>query len=571
MVDTRADGVGEMDRWSTDAGRSKRRGLSRRCGGMRLLGLASAVCCAAAGASGAGCASTDEGSTPSSVGASVRASEVVIATPPGVERPPFVFSSEDEAFLEEVQYGAFRYLWEAGDPATGMPPDRLTNTVVSVAGVGFLLTALPVAVERGWVTREAGEARAMLILRSLGRDPAIRKAGLFQHFIDGRSAGIHPDPGLEHVVSTIDSALLFAGMLTASSYFGGEVATRADAFFEEADWRFFVGGDEAKPHERGFVSLGWKPTDKNNPSGGGEILPFYWVDSGCEHRLTTFLGVCAPRESHRLAPETYYRLRRQLGAYEAPAGAEGLPADLDRSTGLLSWFPYSGSLFVNTFSHLWLDYGAMGPDSPAAFGQPHRASIDWWENSRRVTTLHRLKAIENPRGLPTLGADAWGLTASDYPGPEGKGGYLVAGVFPRNVALEGARAGFDFSTFEAPDAWGDGTIAPYGPGCAILFQPRAAVRSLRWIAGLKREDGTPLVWRDPRRPKAEGGGYGFLDAFNLRGPGGKPWAAEEYLAIDQGPLLLAIENARTGRVWTWFHQHRFVRAGMERLKLERRR
>lgn len=480
-----------------------------------------------------------------------------------IKRPPFQFSADDDAFLEEVQRAAFRFLWETGNPATGMPPDRLSEPTVSVAGVGFLLSALPIAVERKWITREQGEARALLILKTFESHPDVRKYGLFQHYLDGATGGIHTGKSLEHVVSTIDSALLFAGMLTASSYFKGEVATRADKFFTDANWREFQGGEEAKPHEKGFISLGWKPRDRNNAAGDGARLPYYWVDSGCEHRLTTFLAVCAPDESHRIDPAIYYKLRRQQGKHTFVGDASKLPADLDKQTGTVVWFPFSGSLFVNTFSHLWIDYAAMGVDNPSAFGAVNRIPTDWWENSRRMTTLHRLKAIENPKKLPTLGVDAWGLTASDYPK-----GYLVAGVYPESIAIPGARPEFDFTTFRAKDDFGDGTIAPYGAGCAILFQPDAAMRAMRYYRSLTTPDHALLAWRDPTKPLADGGGFGFVDAFNLKGPDGKAWAAKDYLAIDQGPLLLAIENARTGNVWRWFQSHPYVIAGLERLKLK---
>jgi len=495
--------------------------------------------------------------------AKAAAASETITSPSEIKRPPFQFSAADDQFLEEVQRAAFRYLWETGNPKNGMPPDRLSEPTVSVAGVGFLLSALPIAVERKWITREQAEMRAVLVLKTLKADPDIRKYGLFQHYLDGATGGMHTGKNLEHVVSTIDSALLFAGMLTASSYFKGEVATLADGMFAEADWKYFQGGDEAKPYERGFISLGWKPKDKNKPAGEGARLPYYWADSGCEHRLTTFLAVCAPDEKYRIDPSLYYKLRRQQGKHTFVGDVSKLPADLEKQTGTVVWFPFSGSLFVNTFSHLWINYAAIGVDNPSAFGVANRIPTDWWENSRRMTTLHRLKAIENPKKLPTLGADAWGLTASDYPK-----GYLVAGVYPELLTVPGARPDWDFSTFRAKDDFGDGTIAPYGAGCAILFQPDAALRAMRYYRSLPGPNQTLLAWRDPTKPVAEGGGFGFVDAFNLKGPDGKPWAAKDYLAIDQGPLLLAIENARTGNVWRWFQAHPYVAAGLDRLKLK---
>lgn len=454
-----------------------------------------------------------------------------IETPADVKKPPFAFSKEDEALLDEVQHGAFRFMWEACDPASGMVVDRSSTKTVSVGGVGFQLAAIPVGVERGWVTREEGEARALLILKTLAGQASNRKAGLFYHYIEGKTGAATVD-GYEHVVSTIDSGLLFAGMFTASSYFGGEVATIADGLLEEADWAFFVSGKDARPEERGFISLAWKPKDQKDTAGEGELLKFHWVDSGDEHRLVTFLGVCAPKTEHRVKPETYYKLRRKLGTY----------GDL----GTIVWFPWSGALFTSFFANCFIDYAAIGVDEPSKFGAKHRIPTDWWENARRMVLMHRLKAIENPQKLTGWGEDLWGTNVSDS-----KDGYMVPGLFPDAAPMPGARPGFDFAPEKLPDNWGDGTVAPYTAGCSVMFEPEKAVAALRHYRSFKG------VWKDPTKA----GGYGFQDSFNP----GTGWVAPDCVAIDQGPLVLAIENARTGNVWKWFHAHKWVKEGAERL------
>lgn len=466
---------------------------------------------------------------------------LVIAAPAGVPRPPFAFSKGDEALLDEIQYATFMYFWKAVNPTTGMVPDRSSVTFVSIAGVGFQLSALPIGVERGWVTRDEAQARALTILKALRDGQHNRHEGLFQHFLDGTTAGLRTDSP-EHVVSTIDSALLFAGILTAGSYFGGEVRALGDELVAAANWRAFVSGDEAKPHERGFISLGWAPHKSSPDATQGRYLPYYWVDSGCEHRLVTFMGVLAPREEFRVDPAMYYRLRRAPGDYQG--------------TGPMIWFPFSGALFVNVFSHCWINYAAMGVDDPAARGVGNRPRVDWWENSRRLVALHRQKARENPKGVPTLGEHAWGLSAMDV-----AKGYAVPGVYPNLMKLPGMRPEFDYSTFAPKDDYGDGSIAVYAPGAAIMFEPAAALDVLRYTRGLRAADGSALVWRDPSRPPEAGGGYGFRDSYNL----GTGWVAPDYVCIDQGPLLLAIENARTGLIWRTFHAHPWVRAAGERL------
>lgn len=468
-----------------------------------------------------------------------RAADLTIASPPGTVRPPFTFSPEDERLLDEVQYGCFKYFWEAVNPVSGMVPDRSSVTFVSIAGVGFQLSALPIGVERGWITREQGAARAVLILRTLLSRTDNRHEGLFQHFLDGDTAAPRSDSP-EHVVSTIDSALLFAGALTAGQYFGGESLALANQMIEAANWRAFVSGDEAKPHERGFISLGWKPKDPKNTTGPGSYLPYYWADSGCEHRLVTFMGVLSPREAHRVDPAMYYRLRRAVGDYQG--------------TGPMVWFPFSGALFVNIFSHCWIDYAGMGADAPAQAGIANRSPVDWWENSRRTVALHRLKARENPKRVPTLGEHAWGLSAMDV-----AKGYAVPGVYPTLITFADQRAEFDYSTFTPKDDYGDGTIAPYAPGAAIMFEPRAAIDAMRFAQVQKATDGRPLAWRDPRAPGPHQ--FGFQDSFNL----GTGWVAPDCVAIDQGPLILAIENARSGLIWRTFHAHPWVREAGARL------
>ncbi len=548
-----------------------RRGLATRagtCGAvLAVLSLLGAAACSgsdtpsrpggsppqqqARGAPGSGHQGATSGEAPSRAGTlRVDLSTLVIEAPADTPRPPFTFSPEDEQFLDQVQRGVLNYML-AHASEHGMVPDRTSKPVITVAGLGFQLAAIPVFVERGWLPREQARDMTLRILRGLTARPEIRKEGLFQHFFDARTLGLHT-AALEHVVSTIDSALLLGGVIVASQYFGGEIASIGDRLVHEANWRFFVDPSGARPHDRGFISLGWKPASLDDPNGPGELLPYRWIDAGCEHRLVTFLAVAAPNPDFTIPPRTYYRLRRQVGEYSTPHG----------STGPFVWFPWSGALFVSQFSHMFLDYSAMGPDEPSRFEVVQRPRVDWWENSRRTNILHRLKALENPRGLATLGRDAWGLTASDY-----ARGYLVAGVFPRLAEMVGAEPDRDYATYLPEDAWGDGTLAPYAAASAIMFEPTHALAALRHYRRLAQTTpGLERLWSDPAT-----GGFGFADAFNLRGPDGTPWVAGEHLAIDHLPMVIAIENARSGLVWRLFHDHPIVKAGLERLGLERSR
>lgn len=450
-------------------------------------------------------------------------------------RPPFALGEEDEALLEEVSRGAFRTLWEQVDAETGLAQDRTSSTVVSIAGVGFQLAALPIGVERGWVGRREAEERAERVLRTLWGRTESRKAGLYYHFLEGDGSPSRRE--FEMTVSTVDSALLLAGAIVAGEYFGGEVATLADLMLAEADWTFFVDREVGAEWARGAVSLGWQPRERDEPTGEGALLGYHWLDAACEARFVAVMGVCAPVEEHRLEARAYWRLRRPVGDFEGET---------------IVFNPYYGGLFTQQYAHLFINYAGMREDDPLEHGF-ERVRVDWWENSRRFARMHRERTLGERERSATFAAGLWGLSACDTPG-----GYGVAGLFPTRGRVEGDREGWDDPGHEPTDVWGDGTVSPSAAVGTVLFLPEEAMEVLRRLISLERE-GELLAWDPPRN-----GGEGLADGVNLD----SWWAAPDKLAIDQGSLLLAIENARTGLVWRLFHGHEAVREGMKRLGLE---
>jgi hypothetical protein len=459
-------------------------------------------------------------------------------------RPPFDFGAADDEFLEEVSRATFRWIWSSPDVTdAGMIKDRSSGSLVSIAGVGYQLGAIVIGVERGYISRSQGERRCVQILEALLRNPDNRKAGLFYHFLDEDTIGPRPTGD---GVSTIDSAILFAGVLTAASYFGGEVEHLGNTMIAAADWSFFQQPDSQPDWVEGMISLLWRPDDRpNDPTGDGSLIGPTWLDAMGEQRLIYVLATAAPDPEHRVPADLYYRLRRTPAQWQ--------------DTGPMIRLPGAGGTFLAFFDQLWIDDAsigeAQGPDRPDLRGFDYRTPTDWWENSRRHAKMHRGKAVsEAPAGFTTLGLNSWGLSASDGPT-----GYQVPGLYAPVLPLPGARPNFDLPTGFSTDRWLDGTVAVYGAGSMIMFEPAAALSALRAYRALEDASGQPLVWDDE---------YGFEDAFNLH-IAGAPWVASDRLAIDQGPLLIAIENARSGLIWDTFHKHPYIVDAMARLGLSR--
>src|SRR5437867_1556800 len=186
-----------------------------------------------------------------------------------------------DPFLIELQERTFRFFWDTGNPKNGLIPDRYpTPSFSSIAAVGFGLTTYPIGVERGYVTREAARQRVLATLRffrDAPQGPSARGVsgykGFFYHYLDMKTGERFEDSEL----STVDTAILLAGVLFCQSYFSGpeheEVEIRAlvDVIYRRVDWRWA----QPKPPA---ISLGWAPEDgflKYDWRGYNEAMPVY--------------------------------------------------------------------------------------------------------------------------------------------------------------------------------------------------------------------------------------------------------------------------------------------------------
>jgi len=425
------------------------------------------------------------------------------------------FSPADEKLLDEVQHACFRYFWvEAGKPS-GLAKDRLKAPVASIASVGFQLSGLAIGVEHKWITRAEGEERARTILRTLLERTDNKKFGVYIHYPDLNTGGLSKE-GFEILPSTVDHALLLAGAITAGEYFGSDVKALADRMVAETNWKAFAVAPG------GYLTMGWAPDDPNSLSGPGKFTELKWDLASDEERLIYFLGVGSPRADYAIPPEMYYKLKRFERQHR------------DMPPFVVSW---PGTLFTYFFSHCWIDFRTLGPDDPSRL-KVDGPRVDWFENSRRAVLTQRQRCIELAPKYKTFAADRWGLSAC-----VGREGYIVPEVRPNLCDHENVE---------------HGTCAPYAAGSAIMFAPAESMAALRAFRGLRDAQGKLVVWRDPAE-----GGYGLVDAFNLD----QQYASDDYVGIDHGPMLLAIENARTGLIWRLFMGGETAKCAVERLRL----
>lgn len=407
--------------------------------------------------------------------------------------------------LDRLQRDAFGYFWNAASPANGLVPDSTRpGAPCSIAAVGMSLACHAVAAERGWVGRAAAVERVRTTLRTFHRGQdgprGLGHRGFFYHYLD-MATGLR---ARRCEVSTIDTAILLAGALTAAAYFDAddpreaEVRALADALYRAADWRWALDHGRAVRHgwrpERGFLRYRWR--------GYNEALLVYVLGLGSPTRPL-------PAASYAAWTETY-RWRRIYG--------------IDHL--------HAGPLFVHQLPHAWIDLRGIRD----AFMRER--GIDYFENTRRVVEIQRRYAERNPRGFAGYGYRSWGVSASDGPGP------TVRAVGGRR------RRFFDYTARGVPFGPDDGTLAPWAVLASLPFAPDPVGETIEHLLETRPE----IV-----------GERGLVRGFNPTfSEGDRGWVSTSHYGIDQGPVVLLVENAASGLPWRLSRRIPYVRAGLER-------
>jgi len=421
-------------------------------------------------------------------------------------------AGSDGAKLERLQRETFDYFLHETNRVNGLVIDKTAASwPASIAATGLALACYPVAAERGFMTRAAAVVRTLTTLRFFWNSPhgpepdATGYQGFYYHFLDmktGRRAW-------QCELSTVDSTFLLAGALTAALYFRNdnadesEIRQLGDALYRRADWNWARDGGATVTH-------GWRPE-----SG---FLPYRW--EGYDEALLLYvLGLGSP--TNPLDPRSY---AAWASTYRWEHSGE-------------QDYLYAGPLFTHQLSHVWLDFRGIQDEFMRSKG------IDYFENSRRATYAQQRYAIDNPRNFESYGSCCWGITASEGPGP--------CTVKVRGVE----RQFFDYLARGVPYGPDDGTLAPWAVVASLPFAPEIVLPTLDYCIHQAK--------------LTQYNSYGFKASFNPSHPGepGNPygfWVSPWHFGLNQGPIVLMIENHRSGLLWELLRNCCYVRTGLKR-------
>ncbi|HXU19037.1 MAG TPA: glucoamylase family protein [Verrucomicrobiae bacterium] len=414
--------------------------------------------------------------------------------------------------LDNLRRVIVDYYRNEASPQNGLIADRTQpGSPSSIAATGMGLSVYIVAVERNLLSRADAVDRTLAVLRFLhsshqGPEPdATGYKGFYYHFLDmqtGRRA-------IQCELSTIDTAILMAGVLTAASYFTAknekesEIRKLAELLYRRIDWRWALDKGTT-------ISHGW------NPESG--FLSHRWDTAYSEAIILYALALGSP--TFPIDPQGY---EDWISTFEVKKVYD-------------TEYLYAGPLFIHQMSHLWVDFRGIHDDFNRKTG------IDYFENSRRATYVHRQYAIENPMRFAHYSKYVWGLTASDGPGDTV---LEVNGV---------RRAFFSYAARGAPFGPDDGTVSPWAVATSLPFAPDIVIPTIHHII-----ERLKLLGHSP---------YGFVASYNPTYPehtdNFDAWASPWIFGLNEGPVVMMIENFHTELVWKTVQRCPYFVEGLKR-------
>jgi hypothetical protein len=330
----------------------------------------------------------------------------------------------DDEFLGLVERKAFDFFNDHQNPVTGLFADTSGGGDASIAATGFGMAALCIGAERGWIDKKEAKIRVLTALNIfLPRGPEMEpiaegRYGFFYHFLNphtGKRAG-------KSEISTVDTAILVAGALTAGEYFGQDVKAKAEEIYKRVEWEKFLCTEKGGWYN--CYSMGWSPERG--------FLESYWDYYTDEVVLITLLAIGSP--THGASPDVFYAWTRNKDAYKG-----GKPF-------IYSWH---GSLFSYQYANIWFNFQ----------GIVDKQGVNWFENSTNATLANRQFCIDNADKFKGFGPNVWGITSMARP----QAYTMHFGVPPTGNG--------------EPEY--DGTVSPTGPAGSIVFTPYLSLSALK--------------------------------------------------------------------------------------------
>ncbi|HEX5788698.1 MAG TPA: glucoamylase family protein [Woeseiaceae bacterium] len=432
--------------------------------------------------------------------------------PSPASRPAETRQFSDDELMTMVQEASFRYYWETAHPEAGLAPEVLPGdpNLLALGGSGFGVMALIVGAERGFETREAVAERMLTIVRFLER--ADRFHGAWAHFIDGDTGKPIPLFGkYDNGGDLVETAFMIQALLAAREYFDRdnaverEIRETATRLWEEVEWDWY-----RKTPDSDVLYWHWSPDHEwhiNHPLiGWNETMIIY------------LLAIASP--THAVPAAMYHT---------GWAGTSDRHVQYRRNWSRTT----AGDHYVNGNSYYGIELD-VGEGNGAElffthfsfFGFDPRGIRDrytnYYDNNRAIALIHNAYSIENPRGHKGYGADTWGLSA----GINNGGGRPL----PRDD---------------------NGTINVMASLASMPWTPEESMAALRHYY----RDLGDRVW----------GVYGFHDGFNET----QDWFEEVYMALNQAPITVMIENHRTGLVWKHFMANPEIQPALDAIGFEK--
>lgn len=418
----------------------------------------------------------------------------------------------DEELLDMVQEAAFRYYWDGAEKTSGLALENIPGrqNMVATGASGFGLMALIVGVEKGFIQKEEFLERIEKVVKFVEKSD--RFYGALPHFIDGPSGKVEPFFGdLDNGADLVETSFFMQGLVTVGEYLSEDnseekyLRDRIFKIWEAVEWDWFKQTENSK-----FLYWHWSPNHKwqinHKLIGWNETM------------ITYFLAIASP--THAISPRMYY-----TGWANQDQVAQDYRSNWGKTT--------EGSMFTNENNYfgISLDVGVSN-GGPLFFTHysflgldPHKMVdkyTNYFQNNQDIAKINYRYCVENPNNFEGIGKDSWGLTASDGP--------------------------WGYKAREPKQESDDGTMAPTGAISSFPYTPEKSIAALKHYY----RDNGKFLW----------GEYGFRDAFNLS----EDWVAEIFMGLNQAPMVVMIENYRSGLLWNLFMKNKNVQQAISKIK-----